>query len=70
MREKIGNEAIVPVINADGVLDVSGATPELAKSLAMLEPYGAQNPEPKLVLQRVHVSKVSIVGSGHIQVVF
>lgn len=67
VREKIGNEAIVPVINADGVLDVSGATPELAKSLAMLEPYGAQNPEPKLVLPRVHVSKVSIVGSGHIR---
>ena len=67
VRDKIGNEAIVPVINADGVLDVSGATPELAKSLAMLEPFGAQNPEPRLVLPRVHISKVSIVGSGHIR---
>lgn len=67
VREKIGNEAIVPVINADGVLDVSGATPELAKSLAMLEPFGAQNPEPRLVLPRVHISKSSIVGSGHIR---
>lgn len=67
VREKIGNEAIVPVINVDGVLDVSGATPELAKSLAMLEPFGAQNPEPRLVLPRVHISKSSIVGSGHIR---
>ncbi len=67
VREKIGDEAIVPVINADGVLDVSGATPELAKSLAMLEPFGAQNPEPRLVLPRVHISKASIVGSGHIR---
>ena len=67
VRDKIGDESIVPVINADGVLDVSGATPELAKSLAMLEPFGAQNPEPRLVLPRVHISKASIVGSGHIR---
>ena len=64
---QVGEEAIVPLINVDGILDVSGATPELAANLSMLEPYGAQNPEPKLVLPNVKVSKVSVVGSGHIR---
>ncbi len=64
VRDRLGEEAIVPVIEADGVLDVAGANYELVEELAQLEPYGAQNSEPKVILPKVRVSKASLVGSG------
>jgi len=33
----------------------------------MLEPYGAGNPEPKLVIKNVRFKKSSIVGSAHVK---
>lgn len=67
VSEKIGGEAIVPVIEIDGELDVSGATVELAEKLEMLEPYGSGNSEPKLMLHHAKINKASIVGSGHVR---
>jgi len=64
VRQRLGEEAIVPVIDADGILDVSGITYELIEELSQLEPYGAQNSEPKVVLPKVKVSKASLVGTG------
>lgn len=64
VQERLGKEAIVPVVEADGVLDVGGATPELAEELSLLEPFGAQNAEPRIILPKVKVSKASLVGSG------
>ena len=62
--ERLGKEAIVPVVEADGVIDVSGATVELAEELSKLEPFGAQNNEPRIILPQVKVSKATLVGSG------
>ena len=67
VSEKIGGEAIVPVIDIDGELELSGATLNLAENLEMLEPYGAGNSEPKLLLHRVRINKASIIGSGHVK---
>lgn len=66
VQKQIGREAITPVIEVDGVLDLAGINLELADKLELLEPYGAGNSEPKLVLERVRVSKARIVGSGHV----
>lgn len=65
--EKIGGEAIVPVIDIDGELDVMGATVEMAENLELLEPFGSGNSEPKLMLHNVKINKASIVGSGHVR---
>ena len=65
--EKIGSEAITPIIDIDGELDLSGATVDLAEKMELLEPYGSGNPEPKILLHRVRISKASIIGSGHIK---
>lgn len=67
VSEKIGGEAIVPVIDIAGELELSGATLDLAENLEMLEPYGAGNSEPKLLLHRVRINKASIIGSGHVK---
>ena len=66
---KIGREAITPVLEIDAVLDVAGATKELAKALDGLEPYGAGNPEPKLMLKNVYIIRPSLVGIGHVRCV-
>lgn len=67
VSEKIGGEAIVPVIEIDGELDVAGATVDLADKLELLEPFGSGNSEPKLLLHHAKISKASIVGSGHVR---
>ena len=64
VAERLGEEAIVPVIDADGIIDVSGATYDLVEELSQLEPYGAQNSEPKVIMPKVRVSKASLVGTG------
>ncbi len=48
------------------MLDLAAATVEMAGKLDLLEPYGAGNSEPKLVLPRVRVSRARMVGSGHV----
>ncbi len=67
--ERIGGEALTPVVEIDAALDVGGATLELAEALEKLEPYGAGNPEPRLVLKNVMISKASLVGIGHVRCV-
>lgn len=66
VERQLGHEAITPILEADGVLDVAGASVNLADKLSQLEPYGAGNSEPKLVLERVRINKPKMVGSGHI----
>ncbi len=67
--EHIGGEAITPVLEVDASLDAAGATIELADCLAQLEPFGAGNAEPKLMLRQVRVSKAALVGTGHVRCV-
>ncbi len=67
VSEKIGGEAIVPVLDVDAVLDVGGATVEMAENLERLEPFGSGNAEPKLLLRSVRVNKPSVIGSGHVR---
>ncbi len=65
--KKIGGEAITPVIEVDAVLDVGGANSDLADYLEQLEPFGAGNPEPKLMLKGVRIVKPALIGIGHVR---
>ena len=67
VNARIGGKNIVPVIELDGVLDAAGATVGLAEQLEQLEPFGAGNPEPKLMLSGVRVVRAGLVGSGHVR---
>lgn len=66
---KIGTEAITPVLEIDAVLDAAGATPELANCLEKLEPYGAGNREPLLMLKNVRLIRPALIGVGHVRCV-
>lgn len=66
VQKQIGEETITPVMEFDGAMDLLGATTELVDKLELLEPFGAGNSEPKLVLERVRITSARIVGSGHV----
>ena len=65
--EKIGSEAITPILDIDAELDAAGAKLELLDYLEKLEPYGAGNKEPLIVLKNVHLVKPALVGVGHVR---
>ncbi len=67
VKQHLGEEAIVPVLEYDCAVDLRAATVELAEQMEMLEPYGAGNPEPKLIIKNVRFKKTGIVGSGHVR---
>lgn len=67
IKLRLGDEIITPVIEYDGVIGLSGATIDLANDLALLEPYGSGNGEPKLVIKNICFKKAGVVGSGHVR---
>lgn len=66
VEERLGKEKIAPVLNIDLALALSGVTEDFADSLAMLEPYGAGNREPLVLIRNVSISHLRLVGSGHV----
>ncbi len=67
ISQKLGNERLVPIIEYDGLISLGGATLDLAEKLQLLEPFGAGNPEPKIVIENVKFSRASIIGNGHVK---
>ena len=57
----LGKEKIVPTLEIDGVIGLSAATPEFADKLSLLEPFGAGNPEPRLMLGGVRIMRSRLV---------
>ena len=67
IKEKLPDEALMPTIDFDAVLDLGGANLDLAEKLEILAPFGANNPEPKIVIENVKIIKPMIVGEGHVK---
>lgn len=67
VRQKLGEEDVAPVIEIDSALDLLGANTDFAAALELLEPFGAGNAEPKIVLEHVRIVKPGIVGAGHVR---
>ena len=67
VRDKLGNESVVPVIGIDGVISLSGANLDLAEKIKSIEPFGAGNPEPRIVIENVKIMRPSVIGSGHVR---
>lgn len=65
--EKIGDEAITPVLDIDAVLDAAAANVDMIDYLEKLEPYGAGNKEPLIMLKNVRLIKPAMVGVGHVR---
>lgn len=63
-RTHLKKEDLIPVLEADCLLDMSDISMELASELRMLEPYGAGNPTPVFGLMGVTVEEIVPVGGG------
>ena len=66
VEERLGKEKIAPELNIDLTLALSGVTEKFADDLALLEPYGAGNPEPFVMIKNVCIKRPRLVGSGHV----
>ncbi len=66
VEERMGKEKVAPILNIDLAVGLSGITAEFAEKLTLLEPYGAGNPEPNVLLKNVYITRPRIVGSGHV----
>ena len=63
VREMLGGVRPVPSLSVDAAIDPETLTPRLALELAMLEPCGALNPRPHLLLRDVRVYGIRQVGA-------
>lgn len=53
-------------LTVEGMIGVSGATPELAALIAAAGPFGAGSPAPRIVLAETLIAGVRRVGDGHL----
>ena len=63
VRSTLGGVRPVPTLRVDAEIEAGSLTPRLALELAMLEPCGAANPRPHLLLRDVKVHGVRQVGA-------
>jgi single-stranded-DNA-specific exonuclease len=67
VRHQLRGEAFAPTLDLDGGLAVSAVTAELIAELECVAPFGAGNDEPRFAVVDALISKVDIVGSGHVR---
>jgi len=61
------DDDLVAHLDMDAEVRPDEITPELARELKRLEPFGAGNPEPVLFLRGLRVMEHRVVGDGHLR---
>ncbi|MEL0111191.1 MAG: single-stranded-DNA-specific exonuclease RecJ [Rickettsiales bacterium] len=67
IERQVGPRGVVRRLHIDAAVQPAGATTELALDLARIAPFGAGNPEPRLVLPYARVAKADVVGENHVR---
>lgn len=69
MKAKCAGRDLAPSMRIDAVLDPAMLTTDFVRSLSLLEPFGAGNPEPRFLLQNQPLKNVRRVGKdkSHLQ---
>ena len=60
----IGDEELVPTLEADLEIQLSDVNINLAEQLRILEPYGVANPIPNFVIRGITITEISSVSDG------
>lgn len=63
----LGDTELVPVLDVDADVAPAQVNLALAVELQRMEPFGAGNPEPTLMMQGVTVVERRVVGDGHLK---
>jgi single-stranded-DNA-specific exonuclease len=58
---------LTPILEIDAEVQPADVTKELALELKRLEPFGAGNPEPVLMMRSLTVVERRVVGEGHVR---
>lgn len=64
-NQMLSEEDLYLKIEADRELDVGDLSIQLAKELALLEPFGNMNPTPNFIIKGLKVQRASLMGSGN-----
>ena len=70
ISENLKDESLTPIIDIEGTIDVSAVNVDIVRHIESLEPFGAGNNEPKIMIANALLSKVDVVGAGHIRCMF
>lgn len=70
-EQNLSEEALMPTMDADCVINMSDISLSLAEDLQILEPYGVGNTIPNFIVRGVNVSEISSVSDGrHSRITF
>lgn len=61
----ISEEDLYVKIEADRELGINDLSMQLAKEMALLEPFGNTNPTPNFIIKGLRVQRASLIGSGN-----
>ena len=64
------SQKIIPVLNIDSVIDITGINSELIKKLSILEPFGTANDEPRFAILHAKLIGSDALNGGHIRCYF
>jgi single-stranded-DNA-specific exonuclease len=70
IESSVKEKKIVPVLNIDAMIDITGITPELIKTMQVLEPFGSANEEPRFAITNAKLTGSDEVGGGNIRCYF
>ena len=64
------SQKIIPVLNIDSIIDITGINNELVKKLSMLEPFGTANEEPRFAILNAKLTGADALSGGHVRCYF
>lgn len=64
------SQKIIPVLNIDSVIDITGINNDLIKKLSVLEPFGTANEEPRFAILNAKLTGSDALSGGHIRCYF
>ncbi len=63
-KENMPDEALIPYINIDAILDIGDLTVENAEKISLLEPFGMGNSQPIFSIMNVSLLSQRTIGDG------
>ncbi len=70
VNEKLSDELVIKPENIDLELDEREITPDFAKELELLEPFGLGNPKPKFLCKNLKINNLEVIQNKHLKLFF
>ncbi len=67
VMESMGDSGFVRILTVDSAVELDDLTPDLARGIENMAPFGQGNPEPKLGARGLEVVSSRVVGNNHLK---